>query len=99
MNRYRYGQRAHLDTSLKAIGLSPTNEERPVLTGIRELETDTAYTLVLEFESPFISLEQWQQKQEKLTSFFGPGIRVAISQPDDNQVELALIAVPQEKVH
>ncbi|MGA7932092.1 MAG: DUF2854 domain-containing protein, partial [Kovacikia sp.] len=75
VTRYRYGQKAHLDSSLSFLGLSPTDEQRPVLVGVKEGETDGAYTLVLEFESPQFPLEVWQQKQEKMTNFFGPGIR------------------------
>lgn len=95
VTRYRYGQRAHLDSSLQALGLSPTDEERPTLIGLQETETAGAYTLVLRFDSPLFPLEVWQQKQDKLTSFFGPGIRVALSQAEPEQIDLALIAVPQ----
>lgn len=94
--RYRYGQEAHLDSSLESLGLSPTDEERPVLTGLREVEADGAYALVLEFDSPLIPFETWQQKREKIEKFFGPGIQVDLTQLPDNQVEVALIAPPQE---
>ncbi len=90
--RYRYGQEAHLDSTLEHLGLSPTDEERPILTGLREVETEGAYTLVLEFDSPLIPLEKWAAKQDKMNGFFGPGVRVAISQPQESQIELALIA-------
>lgn len=96
VTRYRYGQKAHLDSSLSFLGLSPTDEERPVITGIREVETDGAYTLVLQFQSPLISLDTWQQKQDKMTTFFGPNVQVAISQPTQSQIEVALISTAQE---
>ena len=91
VTRYRYGQEAHLDESLERMGLSPTDEERPILTGLRETEVDGNYALTLEFDSPLISLERWQEKREKLEKFFGPGIHVEISQPEENQVNVALI--------
>ncbi|MCT7948955.1 DUF2854 domain-containing protein [Ancylothrix sp. C2] len=91
VTRYRYGQEAHLDEALARLGLSPTDEERPVLRALRETEIDAAYTLILEFHSPLISLETWQQKQEKIEKFFGPGVRATIEQPAQNQIELALI--------
>jgi hypothetical protein len=93
--RYRYGQTAHLDSSLESLKLSPTDEERPLLVGLRETEVDGAYTLVLEFESPLIPFETWQQKREKIEKFFGPDIRVDLSQAEDNRVDVALIATPQ----
>ena len=95
VTRYRYGQTAHLDSSLESLKLSPTDEERPLLVGLRETEVDGAYTLVLEFESPLIAFETWQQKREKLEKFFGPDIRVDLSQAEDNRVDVALIATPQ----
>jgi len=95
VTRYRYGQPAHLDSSLEALGLSPTDEERPLLTGIREEATDGAYTLVLEFDSPLIDIETWKQKQEKMTTFFGPGVRVEVQPLPDERVEVALVATPQ----
>ena len=96
VTRYRYGQDAHLDSSLSHLGLSPTDEERPILKGLRETEVDGAYALILEFESPLIPLEVWQQKQEKMESFFGPGLRVELTQPEPNYIDLAMIATPQK---
>jgi hypothetical protein len=93
--RYRYGQTAHLDSSLESLKLSPTDEERPLLVGLRETEVDGAYTLILEFESPLIPFETWQQKREKIEKFFGPDIRIDLSQAEDNRVDVALIATPQ----
>ncbi len=98
VTRYRYGQPAHLDSSLEALGLSPTDEECPILTGIRESSTDGAYTLVLEFDTPMIALETWQQKQEKLTKFFGPGVQVALTPLPDDRIEVALITTPEASV-
>lgn len=94
--RYRYGQKAHLDSSLESLGLSPTDEERPLLVGLREIEVDGAYTLVLEFESPLVPFETWQEKREKIERFFGPGIRVNLTQSGEDRVDVAMIATPQE---
>ncbi len=93
VTRYRYGQKAHLDESLERFGLSPTDEERPILTGIKEVSVDGAYTVVLEFYSPLISLAMWKKKQEKIGKFFGPGIRADITESGENKVEVALIKV------
>jgi hypothetical protein len=96
VTRYRYGLAAHLDLALNHLGLSPTDEERPQLTGLREVEMNGAYTLVLEFDSPDISIATWQKKQEKMTAFFGPKVEVAVSQPNPDEVpgkvEVALIS-------
>jgi hypothetical protein len=91
VTRYRYGQRAHLDSTLEYLGLSPTDDERPVLEGIREENRQDAYALVLEFESPLIAYSEWQQKREKIERYFGPGLRVELAELGDEQVEVALV--------
>ncbi len=95
ITRYRYGQKAHLDEALTRLGLSPTDEERPVLQGLREAEIAGAYALILEFDSPLIALATWQQKQEKMAKFFGPGVRVEVTQPAEKRIDVALIATPK----
>ncbi|MBH8552484.1 DUF2854 domain-containing protein [Nostocaceae cyanobacterium CENA357] len=96
ITRYCYGQEAHLDMALSYLNLSPTDEERPIVTGLREIEVNGAYTLILEFDSPCIPINDWQEKQEKMTKYFGPGVEVQITQPSENKIELALITVKQE---
>ncbi|MGV2826555.1 DUF2854 domain-containing protein [Myxosarcina sp. GI1(2024)] len=91
VTRYRYGQEAHLDDSLARVGLSPTDEDRPELIGIQETATDGAYTLLMQFYSPFISLEQWQEKQPRIEKFFGPNIKAIITQPEKARIDLALV--------
>lgn len=93
VTRYRYGIRAHLDEALEKLGMSPTNEERPVLAGICEEVFQSegqpdVYSLVLRFESPLISFETWQAKQEKIGRFFGPGIVALVSKPEISKPEI-----------
>lgn len=97
VTRYRYGIKAHLDEILEKLGMSPTDEERPLLIGIYEElsqaeDTKDAYSLVLRFRSPLISFEFWQEKQEKLTRFFGPGIVAVVSELENKEVDLRLIS-------
>lgn len=91
VTRYRYGQEAHLDEALEKVGLSPADDQRPELIALHETSVDGAYTLVLEFFSPLVSLETWQQQQERVTKFFGPDIRAEVSQPKEDLIDLALI--------
>ncbi|HLP89971.1 MAG TPA: DUF2854 domain-containing protein [Nostocaceae cyanobacterium] len=91
ITRYCYGQEAHLDRALEYLGLSPSDEERPIVTGLRETEINGAYTLILEFDSPFIPLETWLEKQEKMTKYFAPNVEVKITQPSEEKIELTLI--------
>ncbi|MFE4105767.1 DUF2854 domain-containing protein [Almyronema epifaneia] len=92
VTRYRYGQEAHLDESLARLGLSPNDEQRPVLIGIRETAIENAYALVLEFESPHLDLDTWQRKQDKIQRFFGPGVIAQLDQPAGDRIDLSLIA-------
>jgi hypothetical protein len=96
VTRYRYGQEAHLDTSLSHLGLSPSDQERPVLAGLHETSLEGNYALVLEFESPMIPLETWQKKQEKMSAFFGPGVEVKVTPREGDRLDLALIATGEE---
>jgi hypothetical protein len=98
VTRYRYGQEAHLDLALQKLGLSPTDDERPVLKGLKEEEIDNAYALILEFYSPLIDLEIWKEKQDRLTKFFGPGIKVAIDGDVEENVNITLIVTPDKLV-
>jgi hypothetical protein len=91
ITRFCYGQEAHLDRALEYLGLSPSDEERPVVTGLRETEVNGAYSLILEFDSPEIPLDVWLQKQEKMTKYFAPNVEVKITQPDEERIELELI--------
>ena len=91
VTRFRYGQEVHLDSSLEALGLSPNDEERPTLTGIRETAIAGAYTLILEFDSPKMPFDVWQEKRDRIERFFGPDVRLQLSQPSPDKVEVALI--------
>ncbi len=49
------------------------------------------YALVLDFDSPQVPLDVWEQKQQKMTAFFGPGVDVKIAQPEEERIELTLV--------
>ncbi|MBD2104154.1 DUF2854 domain-containing protein [Leptolyngbya sp. FACHB-261] len=90
---YLYGE-AHLEESLKPLGLEPTDEERPILTHLGETIVEGAYTLVLRLHSPLIDFASWQERRDKIERFFGPGIRAELEQPTPDTVDLSLIVVP-----
>ncbi len=51
---------------------------------------DGAYTLVLEFSST-LEMAQWEERQPKIESFFGPGITTKINQTSQG-VDVFLIS-------
>ncbi len=63
----------------------------PLLQGLREVDVDGAYGLILEFYSPLLPIELWEEKQQKIAAFFGPDLRAQVSQKADDKIELALI--------
>jgi hypothetical protein len=92
VTRYRYGQEAHLDIALEKLGLAPSDDDRPVLTGIKESEIGGDYALTLDFYSPFMKIDVWQEKREKITKFFGPGVTAHIDYDDvAEEINLTLI--------
>jgi Protein of unknown function (DUF2854) len=93
LTRYNYGQDLHLDEALKKVGLNPRADLCPRVTALREEMRDGGYTLVLEFESPGVTLDKWQEQQPKIEKYFGPGIRAEIEQLAENQLELALVTL------
>ncbi len=92
VTRFRYGQEAHLDVALEKLGLAPTDEDRPILKSLEESQVNGAYALILKFYSPFMSIDVWQEKREKITKFFGPGIDATI-EPDDDEEEIVVTLV------
>ena len=92
VTRFRYGQEAHLDIALEKLGLAPSDDDRPILKGLQETEIGGAYALILKFYSPFMSIDVWQEKREKIARFFGPGIDAKI-ELDDDQEEIILTLV------
>lgn len=91
ITRYCYGQNAHLDRALSFLGLGKTDEDTPIVTGLKEKTINGAYTLILEFDSPLLPIDAWQEKQEKMLKYFGPGVEIQITQPEEDKIELALI--------
>lgn len=82
VTRFRYGDEQHLDEALSRIfrfGQAGGIPRRlcPILVGIREeTRNDSAYTLVLEFETKKDQMtdDMWETRKDKIQTFFGPGI-------------------------
>ncbi|KAI9379562.1 hypothetical protein POPTR_017G112700v4 [Populus trichocarpa] len=96
--RYRYGDEQHLDEALKRIfqyglGGGIPRRNAPILQMIREEVTeDGKYCLVLIFEAKSLQLSDFEKRQGKFTSFFGPDITAEIGIGENNLYEVRLIS-------
>ena len=90
VTRWRYGQKAHLESSLEALKLWD-EDSPPELVSVAEVELGGAYGLILRFRLNGVSLERWQARQDRLGRFFGPGLTAELRPLDASLLELALL--------
>jgi len=93
VTRHRYGDEAHLDTALKALGLIPRGAACPELLRLTEDVTEEGeYALGMEFFSKETPYGTWEEKQDKCTRFFGPNVTAKVAKLDETKriVELKL---------
>lgn len=91
--RWRYGQKAHLESSLETLKLWD-DDTPPQLLSVAELACDGRYGLALHFRVGAVPLERWQAQQERLGRFFGPDLRAEL-EPQVGGQELVLRLLPQ----
>jgi hypothetical protein len=90
VTRWRYGQKAHLESSLEALKLWD-EEAPPQLLAVEELDCDGRYGLRLRFSCEGVPYERWQERQDRLGRFFGPDLKAELSRPAEGQLSLALL--------
>ncbi|KAK9066907.1 hypothetical protein SSX86_014231 [Deinandra increscens subsp. villosa] len=97
--RFRYGDEQHLDEALKRIfqyglGGGVARRNAPILKKIREEVTeDGKYCLVLVFEAKALELADFEKRQEKFASFFGPGITAKVGKGEEEKMyDVSLIS-------
>jgi hypothetical protein len=95
VSRWRYGQKAHLESSLEALKLWD-DDDPPQLVSVEELDRLGAYGLRLRFRCQGVPLQRWQDLENRLGRFFGTSLRAEISQPSPAQVDLVLIQAEQD---
>lgn len=88
--RWRYGQKAHLESSLEALKLWD-DDEPPQLLSVEELDCKGQYGLRLSFSTGAVPFERWQDRQGRLGRFFGPGLRAELDRKGEASLDLALI--------
>ncbi|MEA5474384.1 DUF2854 domain-containing protein [Synechococcus sp. CCY9201] len=90
VTRWRYGQKAHLESSLEALKLWD-DDAPPQLLSIAELEQNGGYGLRLRFSTGAVPYDQWEARQDRLGRFFGPGLQAELSRLGGDQIQLSLL--------
>jgi Protein of unknown function (DUF2854) len=96
ITRHRYGDEAHLSSTMSALGLVPRGAACPELLSASEVEdADGQYALALQFYSVETPYKQWTEgnRIERMERFFGPNVRVEVEKLDGEKrlVELRII--------
>ena len=90
VTRWRYGQKAHLETSLEALKLWD-DDNPPQLLEVEELSQGGDYGLRLRFQLNAVPLQRWQDKQERLGRFFAKGLRAQLDALEADRLDLTLL--------
>ena len=90
VTRWRYGQKAHLESSLEALKLWD-EDGPPQLLSIEERAVEGRYGLALRFSAAGVPFSRWQQKQDRLGRFFDKGLQARLSEPAAGEVLLELL--------
>jgi hypothetical protein len=95
VSRWRYGQKAHLESSLEALKLWD-EDNPPQLASVEERNEANRYGLLLRFDCQGVAYQRWQALEDRLGRFFGPGLRCSVSQPAPGQVDVMLSAADED---
>ena len=92
VTRWRYGQKAHLESSLEALNLWD-DDKPPQLTEVEQLGTSSGFGIRMHFQCGAVLLERWEAKRERLGRFFASGHRAVINPCGKEEFDLILLPV------
>ena len=95
VTRWRYGQNAHLESSLIALKLLD-KDNPPQLIEIEELKTNEGYGIRLRFKIAGVSLIRWEEKQERLGRFFAKDMQAELFSPSEDELDLMIVPKKNE---
>ncbi|MFM2079975.1 MAG: hypothetical protein RLZZ219_657 [Cyanobacteriota bacterium] len=90
VTRWRYGQKAHLESSLEALKLWD-EDQPPQLLSVSEAAVDGAYAVTLRFRTEGVPFPRWREKQDRLGRFFAKGLQARLSEPAPGELLLELL--------
>ncbi|KAJ1458455.1 hypothetical protein M885DRAFT_512896 [Pelagophyceae sp. CCMP2097] len=91
VTRHRYGDEAHLDTTVRSLGLVPPGKPYPQLITY-QLAGEDVLKISLVFESPETPFNDWSEEKriKKYNAMFGPGVTASVIKVD---AEKRLVAI------
>jgi hypothetical protein len=87
VTRHRYGDEAHLDTTVKKLGLVVPGKDYPQLHSLREEEIDGELAFTMVWQSIDTPYKMWadERRIKKYETYFGPGVRAEVVKIDAEQ--------------
>jgi len=87
VTRHRYGDEAHLDTTVKKLGLVVPGKRYPQLQELREEEIDGELAFTMVWQSLDTPYKMWAEERriKKYETFFGPGVGAEVVKIDAEQ--------------
>ena len=90
VTRWRYGQKAHLESSLESLKLWD-EDNPPQLLEIEEIMRSGHYGLRLRFACEAVPLDVWQERRDRLSRFFAKGLEATIPPLKGERLDLILL--------
>lgn len=87
VTRHRYGDEAHLDTTVKKLGLVIPGKAYPQLQELRQEEIDGELAFTMVWQSLDTPYKMWadERRVKKYSTFFGPGVSADVVKIDAEQ--------------
>lgn len=87
VTRHRYGDEAHLDTTVKKLGLVVPGKTYPQLQQLRQEEIDGELAFTMVWQSVDTPYKMWadERRVKKYETFFGPGVSADVVKIDAEQ--------------
>ena len=84
VTRHRYGDEAHLDTTVKKLGLVVPGKAYPQLRELREEEDNGELAFTMVWQSIDTPYKMWadERRVKKYETFFGPGVNAEVVKID-----------------
>jgi len=87
VTRHRYGDEAHLDTTVKKLGLVVPGKAYPQLRELRQEEENGELAFTMVWQSLDTPYKMWadEKRRKKYETFFGPGVGAEVVKIDADQ--------------